>query len=166
MTISYDEIRDFLHSEQRALDDKDYSHWLEHYDKSSEFWVPCWDVDGKLTEDPQSEMSLLYYDKRDGIEDRVFRIQTERSSASSLPEPRTQHMLSNLEVLAASSNDAEAEVRYSWMTLSVRYNNVDTYFGTAFVTLIRGEDGKLKIKRKKAVLKNDYIHHVVDIYHL
>jgi benzoate/toluate 1,2-dioxygenase beta subunit len=43
---------------------------------------------------------------------------------------------------------------------------VDTYFGTAFVTLIRGEDGKLKIKRKKVVLKNDYIHHVVDIYHL
>ena len=67
-------------------------------------------------------------------------------------------------MLAASSNDAE--VRYSWMTHSVRYNNVDTYFGTAFVTLIRGEDGKLKIKRKKAVLKNDYIHHVVDIYHL
>jgi benzoate/toluate 1,2-dioxygenase beta subunit len=73
-------------------------------------------------------------------------------------------MLSNLEVFAASDNDAE--VRYSWMTNSVRYNTVDTYFGTAFVTLIRGEDGKLKIKRKKVVLKNDYIHHVVDIYHL
>ena len=164
MTISYDEIRDFLHSEQRALDDKDYSHWLEHYDKSSEFWVPCWDVDGELTDYPQSEMSLIYYDKRDGIEDRVFRIQTERSSVSSMPEPRTQHMLSNLEVLAVSSSDAK--VRYSWMTHSVRYDNVDTYFGTAFVKLIRGEDGKLKIKSKKAVLKNDYIHHVVDIYHL
>ena len=164
MTISYDEIRDFLHSEQRALDDKDYSHWLEHYDKSSEFWVLCWDVDGELTDDPQSEMSLIYYDKRDGIEDRVFRIQTERSSVSSMPEPRTQHMLSNLEVLAVSSSDAK--VRYSWMTHSVRYDNVDTYFGTAFVKLIRGEDGKLKIKSKKAVLKNDYIHHVVDIYHL
>ena len=164
MTISYDEIRDFLHSEQRALDDKDYSHWLEHYDKSSECWVPCWDVDGELTDDPQSEMSLIYYDKRDGIEDRVFRIQTERSSVSSMPEPRTQHMLSNLEVLAVSSSDAK--VRYSWMTHSVRYDNVDTYFGTAFVKLIRGEDGKLKIKSKKAVLKNDYIHHVVDIYHL
>jgi len=164
MTISYDEIRDFLHSEQRALDDKDYDHWLEHYDKNSEFWAPCWDVDGELTVDPQSEMSLLYYDKRDGIEDRVFRIQTERSSASSLPEPRTQHMLSNLEVFSASVDDAE--VRYSWMTNSVRYNKVDTYFGTAFVTLIRGEDGKLKIKRKKVVLKNDRIHQVLDIYHL
>ena len=126
--------------------------------------MPCWDVDGELTDDPQSEMSLIYYDKRDGIEDRVFRIQTERSSVSSMPEPRTQHMLSNLEVLAVSSSDAK--VRYSWMTHSVRYDNVDTYFGTAFVKLIRGEDGKLKIKSKKAVLKNDYIHHVVDIYHL
>ncbi|MET3998464.1 aromatic-ring-hydroxylating dioxygenase subunit beta [Marinobacterium sp. MBR-109] len=164
MTISYDEIRDFLHSEQRALDDKDYDNWLEHYDKGAEFWVPSWDVDGELTEDPQSEISLIYYARRDGLEDRVFRICTDRSSASSLPEPRTQHMLSNLEVFAASDNDAE--VRYSWMTNSVRYNTVDTYFGTAFVTLIRGEDGKLKIKRKKVVLKNDYIHHVMDIYHL
>ena len=164
MTISSDEIRDLVHAEQREGDGTDYSHRLEHYDKSSEFWVPCWDVDGELTDDPQSEMSLIYYDKRDGIEDRVFRIQTERSSVSSMPEPRTQHMLSNLEVLAVSSSDAK--VRYSWMTHSVRYDNVDTYFGTAFVKLIRGEDGKLKIKSKKAVLKNDYIHHVVDIYHL
>ncbi|MBR9829464.1 MAG: benzoate 1,2-dioxygenase small subunit [Oceanospirillales bacterium] len=164
MTISYDEIRDFLHSEQRALDDKEWDRWLEHYDKDAEFWVPSWDVDGELTVDPQSEISLIYYARRDGLEDRVFRIRTDRSSASSLPEPRTQHMLSNLEVLNASAGDAD--VRYSWMTNSVRYNAVDTYFGTAFVTLARGDDGKLKIKRKKVVLKNDYIHHVVDIYHL
>ncbi|MDY6891154.1 MAG: benzoate 1,2-dioxygenase small subunit, partial [Pseudomonadota bacterium] len=36
----------------------------------------------------------------------------------------------------------------------------------AFVNVIRGEDGKLRIKRKKVVLKNDYIHQVLDIYHL
>lgn len=164
MTISYEQIRDFLHSEQRALDDKDYDSWLEHYHKEAEYWVPSWDVDGELTVDPQSEISLIYYGRRDGLEDRVFRIKTDRSSASSLPEPRTQHMLSNLEVLSASEGDAE--VRYSWLTNSVRYNSVDTYFGTAFVTLVRGEEGQLKIKRKKIVLKNDYIHHVVDIYHL
>ncbi|MBP0048923.1 benzoate 1,2-dioxygenase small subunit [Marinobacterium sp. AK62] len=164
MTITYEDVRDFLHSEQRALDDKDYDSWLEHYDKEAEYWVPSWDVDGELTQDPQSEISLIYYARRDGLEDRVFRIKTDRSSASSLPEPRTQHMLSNLELLTASAGDAE--VRYSWMTNSVRYNNVDTYFGTAFVTLVRGENGALKIKRKKVVLKNDYIHHVVDIYHL
>jgi len=164
MTISYDEIRDFLHSEQRALDDKAWDSWLEHYDEEAEYWVPSWDVDGELTVDPQAEISLVYYARRDGLEDRVFRINTERSSASSLPEPRTQHMLSNLEVLATSGQDAE--VRYNWMTNSVRYNSVDTYFGTAFVTLVRGEEGALKIMRKKIVLKNDYIHHVVDIYHL
>ncbi|WP_010322176.1 aromatic-ring-hydroxylating dioxygenase subunit beta [Marinobacterium stanieri] len=164
MTISYEEIRNFLHSEQRCLDDKDYDTWLEHYDKDAEYWVPSWDVDGELTVDPHSEISLIYYGRRDGLEDRVFRIKTDRSSASSLPEPRTQHMLSNLEVLTASAGDAD--VRYSWLTNSVRYNNVDTYFGTAFVTLVRADDGSFKIKRKKIILKNDYIHHVVDIYHL
>lgn len=164
MTIAYEEIRDFLHAEQRCLDDKDYDRWLTHYDKEAEYWVPSWDVDGELTVDPQSEISLIYYGRRDGLEDRVFRIKTDRSSASSLPEPRTQHMLSNLEVTEES--DSKTSVRYSWMTNSVRYNNVDTYFGTAFVDLVRAEDGSLKITRKKVVLKNDYIHHVVDIYHL
>ncbi|KXO06848.1 aromatic-ring-hydroxylating dioxygenase subunit beta [Marinobacter excellens] len=164
MNISYDEIRDFLYSEQRCLDDKDYDQWLEHYAKDAEYWVPSWDVDGELTEDPQSEISLMYYARRDGLEDRVFRLQTGRSSSSSQPEPRTLHMLSNLEVATAS--DSDAEVRYNWVTNSVRHDTVNTYFGCAFVILVRSEDGKLKIKRKKIVLKNDCIHQVVDIYHL
>lgn len=164
MTISYEDIRDFLHSEQRALDDKDYDAWLDHYDKSAEYWVPSWDVDGELTVDPQSEISLIYYPRRDGLEDRVFRIKTDRSSASSLPEPRTQHILSNLEVL--SSSGEKAEVRYGWMTNSVRYNIVDTYFGTAFVTVARDDERKLKVMSKKVIIKNDCIRGVVDIYHL
>ena len=56
--------------------------------------MPAWDDDDRLTEDPQSEISLIWYGDRGGLEDRVFRIRTERSSATSLPEPRTvaQHL--------------------------------------------------------------------------
>jgi benzoate/toluate 1,2-dioxygenase beta subunit len=164
MSITYEEVRDFIYSESRALDDKDWDVWLEHYDKEAEFWVPSWDDDGELVTDPHSEISLMYYARRDGLEDRVFRIKTERSSASSLPEPRTQHMVSNIELINSSANDAE--VRYSWLTNSYRYKTTDTYYGTAFLTLLRDGDGALKIKRKKVVIKNDCIHHVVDIYHL
>ncbi len=46
-----------------------------------------------------------------------------------------------------------------------RYKTVDTYFGTSFYTLDTTAARPL-IKRKKVILKNDYIHHVVDIYHL
>ena len=110
MSITYEEVRNFLYSESRALDDTQWAAWIEHYDKKAEYWVPSWDDDGELVTDPQSEVSLMYYAQRDGLEDRVFRIKTERSSASSLPEPRTQHMISNIELLSTSANDAE--VRY------------------------------------------------------
>jgi benzoate/toluate 1,2-dioxygenase beta subunit len=49
--------------------------------------------------------------------------------------------------------------------LSFRYKTTDTYFGASFYTIdTSGEN--LAITEKKVVLKNDYIHHVVDIYHI
>lgn len=153
----------FLYREAACLDDKDWDAWLAHYSPDAEFWMPAWDDDDRLTEDPQSEISLIYYGDRGGLEDRVFRIRTERSSATSLPEPRTSHNISNVELLA--QHGARVELRYNWVTFSFRYKTVDSYFGTTFATLDVGGERPL-ITRKKIVLKNDYIHHVVDIYHL
>ncbi|MCS5932991.1 aromatic-ring-hydroxylating dioxygenase subunit beta [Klebsiella pneumoniae subsp. pneumoniae] len=51
-------------------------------------WMPAWGDDDQLTRDPQKEISLIYYPNREGLEDRVYRIKTERSGAST-PEPRT-----------------------------------------------------------------------------
>lgn len=164
MAITYEEVRNFLYAEARALDDKQWDEWLEFYSKDAEFWMPSWDDDGELTTDPHKEISLIYYGRRDGLEDRIFRIKTERSSASSLPEPRTLHMIGNIEVLNAS--DSDCEVRYNWSTNSYRYQTTDTYYGTTSLTLVRDDEGQLKIRRKKVVLKNDCIHHVVDVYHL
>jgi benzoate/toluate 1,2-dioxygenase beta subunit len=51
------------------------------------------------------------------------------------------------------------------VTYSYRYKTTDVYFGTSFYTLdISGPEPR--IKKKKVVLKNDYIHHVIDIYHI
>ena len=155
-------IRAFLYREARHLDDRQWEQWLELYAADVEYWMPAWDDDDRLTEDPHSQISLIYYPNRDGLEDRVFRIKTERSSAS-MPEPRTSHMLANVEVLA-ERGDA-VDVRYNFHTLSHRYKTTDHYFGTAFVTLRKSGDAFL-IARKKIVLKNDYIRQVVDIYHL
>ena len=46
--------------------------------------MPVWDDADQLTEDPQREISLIWYGNRGGLEDRVFRIRTER------PAPRSQ----------------------------------------------------------------------------
>ena len=161
--LTLDAVRAFLHREARALDDRDFETWLTFYAKEAEFWMPAWDDDETLTEDPQSEISLIWYGSRDGLEDRVFRIRTERSSATSLPEPRTSHNISNVEITDQAGS--LTELRFNWVTLSYRYKTVDTYFGTSFYTLDTASGTPL-ITRKKVVLKNDYIHHVVDIYHV
>lgn len=162
MTISYDAIRAFLYQEARFLDDRQWDEWLACYARDVTYWMPSWDDDDLTTEDPHSEISLIYYPSRDGLEDRVFRIKTERSSAS-MPEPRTNHSVTNVEVMARRG--AEVDVRYNFSTLSHRYKITDTYFGTMFVTLRESGEG-LVISRKKIVLKNDYIRQVIDVYHI
>jgi len=162
-SLSVEDVRQFLFAEARALDDRDWDAWLAFYAPDAEFWMPSWDDDDKLVTDPQSEISLIYYAHRGGLEDRVFRIRTERSSATSLPEPRTSHNISNVEIVAQSGG--ECHLRFNWVTFSYRYKTVDTYFGTSFYTLDTSAVRPV-IKRKKVILKNDYIHHVVDIYHI
>ena len=87
MTISLEQVQQFLYREARALDDRDWDTWLACYAPDVEFWMPAWDDDGELTRDPQREVSLIYYPNKEGLQDRVFRIRTDRSSATSLPDP-------------------------------------------------------------------------------
>ena len=163
MTISYEALQAFLFREARLLDDKQWDEWVTLYRPDAEFWMPAWDDDGELVNDPHREISLIYYANRNGIEDRVFRIQTERSSATSLPEARTSHNLSNIEIL--EQDDTTCTLRFNWVTFSFKYKTTDTYFGTSYYTLDISGESPL-IANKKVVLKNDYIRHVVDIYHI
>lgn len=160
-TSTIEAVKAFLYKEARLLDDRRFDEWIECYHPDSQYWMPAWDDNGELTEDPQREISLIYYDNRGGIEDRVFRIKTDRSSATSLPEPRTGHNITDVEIL--ETNGSELKVRFNWFTLYYRYNTTDTYFGYSLYTMDMSGDDPI-IMDKKVVLKNDYIHHVVDIY--
>ena len=163
MTISLEQLQQFLYREARALDDKDWDSWLACYARDVEFWMPCWDDSSELVKDPHREVSLIYYPSKEGLQDRVFRIKTERSGATSMPEPRTSHNISNVEVI--EQGGGECKLRFNWITFNYRYKIVDTYFGTSFYTLdISGENPL--IKKKTVILKNDFIHHVIDVYHI
>ena len=98
MSISYENVCAFLYREARHLDERDWDNWLAMYAENATYWVPSWDDDGELTTDPQSEISLIWYGRRAGLEDRVFRIRTERSSAT-IPDTRTSHNLANIEIV-------------------------------------------------------------------
>jgi benzoate/toluate 1,2-dioxygenase beta subunit len=158
----YERVCQFLYQEARFLDDEQWDDWLQCYAPEASFWMPAWDDDDCLTADPQQEISLIYYPNRQGLEDRVFRIKTERSSAT-IPDTRTSHNLNNIEIEPHAPQ--QLSVRFNWNTLSFRYKTVYSYFGTSrYVIDISGE--KIKILSKYVVLKNDYINQVIDIYHI
>ena len=76
MQLSIEQVQEFLYREARYLDDKEWNNWLDLYASDAEFWMPAWDDDDKLTQDPQNEVSLIWYGDKSGLEDRVFRINT------------------------------------------------------------------------------------------
>lgn len=160
--LSYHEVQSFLYSEARALDEQRWADWLACYAPDVEFFMPSWDDDDTVTTDPHNEVSLIYYPSKQGLEDRVFRIETDRSSAST-PDTRTGHAINNIEILAQDANSCD--VTFTWTTHSFRYDIVDIYFGTSRYTIDTSGEKPL-IKRKYVVLKNDYIHHLLDVYHI
>ena len=162
MTLDYRGVLELLYREARLLDDREWDAWVECYAPQAVFWMPAWDDDDRITEDPQREISLIYYPDRDGLEDRVFRIKTERSGAST-PEPRTTHNIANVEIMAV--RDGAIDLRFNWHTLSHRYKETLSFFGTSFYTIDTSGEQPL-ITYKKVVLKNDYIRQVIDVYHI
>ena len=160
--ITQNAIEQFLYREARYLDDREFENWLDCYAEDVVYWMPAWTDDDQLVDDPQRDISLIYYPNKGGLADRVFRIRTERSSATSIPEPRTSHNITNVEVIERRGQ--LVDVRFNWHTMYFRYQTVDAYYGTSFCS-IDFSGANPVIRRKTVVLKNDYIHHVVDIYH-
>ena len=70
--MSQDEVTAFLYREARLLDDRAWEEWLQCYAPDAVYWMPAWDDDDTLVDDPQSQVSLIYYPNREGLEDRVF----------------------------------------------------------------------------------------------
>jgi len=71
-----------LYREAEYVDERRWDEWLALFDPQAEYWIPSWDSEDEYTRDPQTEISLMYYGDRTGLEDRVFRLRTGRSAAS------------------------------------------------------------------------------------
>ena len=160
--LSYDAIQAFLYQEARAQGEKRWADWLACYADDVDYFMPSWDDNDTLTTDPHNEVSLIYYPSKQGLEDRVFRIETDRSSAST-PDTRYNRAISNVEILA--QDETRVDLCFNWTTHNFRYDITDVYFGTARY-LLDTTGPKPLIKKKYIVLKSDLIHHMLDVYHI
>jgi 3-phenylpropionate/cinnamic acid dioxygenase small subunit len=154
---------ELLAREGHYLDTRQWDAWLDMFTDDVLFWVPAWKSEDAPTEDPDRELSLIYDVDRAALVDRVWRIRSGLSVAST-PLMRTAHQVANV-VLPRPPGNAEAEVRASWSVHLFNPANArqHVFFGLYEHTL-RRVAGNWKIARKKVLVMNDCIPTVLDVY--
>lgn len=155
-------VEQLLYQLSDACDRQQWDRYLDFFTEDTEFHIPQWCSEHEYTQDPQREMSLIYYTSRAGLEDRVYRIRTGKSSACT-PMPRTLHLIDNVCCQPAAAGELEASA--NWVTHYYRFGQSQHFFGRASYRL-REQQGGWKIARKHVLLLNDRIDSVLDFYHV
>jgi len=155
------EAEDLLYREALLIDTGRFAEWLDLFTHDTEFWMPAWRDETTTTQDPDTELSLIYYKGRRNLEDRVMRLTSGLSTASS-PLPRVVHQVTNVLVTDCDSDGADVSAAFTCHRFDLRMNRVDCFFGRYEYRLVP-VGGAWKIARKKIVLLNDTIPTVVDI---
>jgi 3-phenylpropionate/cinnamic acid dioxygenase small subunit len=152
-----------VHQEALHLDAKRWDDWLGLYTEDATLWMPAWTDEHRLSASPNSELSLMYCTARAGLEDRVWRVRSGLSVAST-PLPRTCHMVSN-SVVSRTDDNSTLKIESSWCCHVFRLKNRDqhTFFGR-YEHLLRLVDGHWRIAGKTVILMNDTIPTMLDFY--
>jgi 3-phenylpropionate/cinnamic acid dioxygenase small subunit len=160
--LTHAEAAALLAREAMLLDRLDFDPWLDLYTADCLFWMPAWRDDGTQTEDPDRELSLIYYRGRRNLEDRVQRIRSGFSVASAVL-PRVSHMIGN--VLAGPLEDGRVRVDSAFIVnvYDVRSGRSHAYFGR-YEHAFRLESGTWKIAQKIIRLMNDTVPTMLDVY--
>lgn len=153
----------FLYREALLLDRGDYDAWLDLYSADCLFWMPAWRDDGTQTEDPDRELSLIFYRGRRNLEDRISRIRSTVSVASRVM-PRVAHMIGNVLVEpVAGGGTMRLDSSFIVNVLDVRSHRAHAYFGR-YEHELRLENGAWKISQKIIRLMNDVVPTMLDVY--
>ena len=154
-----------LFREALYLDTQRWDEWLSLYAEDAHFWMPAWVDEHRLSASPDSELSLMYCTARAGLEDRVWRIRSGLSVAST-PLPRTAHAVTSCVVGATELDNAAAlQVESSWTchVHNLKHRSEHVFFGR-YEHVLRQQADVWVIARKKVILMNDTIPTMLDFY--
>jgi 3-phenylpropionate/cinnamic acid dioxygenase small subunit len=147
MSISRDDIIDFIYDEARMLDEGRFSEWLDLWLPDGHYWMP---LDYKQT-DPLNMTSLLYED------DFMRRLRVERLNGertfSQKPKSRCSHVIQRPFIDKFDAEAGEFETNTSMHYVETR---LDEQFLLAITATheLRLVDGKLRIANKRVDLLN------------
>lgn len=164
------EAEDLLFREARLLDERKFDAWIDMYAEDVVFWMPAWKDETTPTSDPETELSLIYYEGRQNLADRVWRLRSGLSTASSIPV-RVSHIVGNVMVEdgeTGANGEGNEPVVLSAFTAhhhDVRSNRTHVFFGH-YRHVFRQVDGQWLIAAKTILLMNDCIPTIADLYML
>ncbi|MBM3486836.1 MAG: aromatic-ring-hydroxylating dioxygenase subunit beta [Alphaproteobacteria bacterium] len=156
------EVTNLICRETMLLDRRRFDEWIELFTEDAVYWVPAWRSEEQTTDDPETQLNLIYLRDRGGIEDRIFRIES-RDSYASVPLDRTVHLVGNVLVEKVEGDRVEATA--NCLVHSYGKKGGQTR-GSLYDYIFRRTDGTLKIARKKIVFIDDRLEGAVDVYHL
>ncbi len=156
------EVTNLVYREAMLLDRRRWDDWIDLYTEDATYWVPAWASEEDTTDDPDTQLNLIYLRNRGGLEDRIFRIET-RDSYASYPLDRTVHVVSNVLVEHVDGDTIEATA--NCLVHSYGKKGSLTRGGMYDFTLTR-INGDLKISPKKIVFIDDRLEGPIDVYHL
>lgn len=155
-----EQVSQLLVLEAACIDERRWDDWLALMSPEIEYWMPAWDG-CEVTSDPANEMSLIYYDSRQGLEDRIYRLRTGLSAASE-PLARTCHYVANLR---CEFGEDHCLAWANWQALNWRNGQTAMFWGRYEYLLVPSKDAAgWHIRKKKILLMNDIVPTVLDIH--
>lgn len=156
------EVETLINKETTFLDRHLWDDWIDLFTEDACYWVPSWVDEEETVGDPETQLNLMYFKNRGGLEDRIFRIET-RDSYASLPLDRTVHIVSNILV-----SHVEEDVVFATANCLVHSfgKHGSQNRASLYDYKLRQVDVGVKILQKKITLIDDLLEGPVDIYHL
>lgn len=154
-------VCELVFREARLLDAQAWDEWLGLYCEDAVFWVPAFRMDGSLTQNPKTELNMIYFEGRRHLEERIFRLRTE-IALSSTPVPRTTHVVGGVMIDAVSEGEIGAFA--SWHVVWCNDVRGSQLRAGSYEYVLRRERDGLRIARKKVLLLDPTIDGYFDVY--
>jgi benzoate/toluate 1,2-dioxygenase beta subunit len=156
------QVTDCLLEEAACLDQRRWDDWLALYEDDCVFWLPAWDDDDVLNEDPDTQLSLIYLEGKPRLDERIWRIRSGLSS-SLLRMPRVTHLVTNVRVAGRDGDRVLVTANFQVNAFKHDEKRVDFFFGT-YEYALRPRGAGFGIRRKKIVINNDIIPRQLDVF--
>ncbi|MCQ6274934.1 aromatic-ring-hydroxylating dioxygenase subunit beta [Bacillus sp. V3B] len=145
MNITRQEVEEFLYQEAELLDTWKMQEWADLFSTDGTYVIP---PIGSPDADFKKSLFLVH-DDRARLEQRALRL-LKKEAHVEFPHSATVHNVSNVRIV--NNEDDVVAVRCNFTAYRAKRDFLDTYVGVNEYEFVK-ENGELKIKSKKVILK-------------